>query len=188
MWCSYGNEHPAHLLHPQVMALREEYQPAHNASSPGQSDDNASSSPFLPKVPTSTCRPCEPPFNGPLRQTSTNTGNLRDLRVSMYYSIGILGTLERAFVRRSINFGISAFFVCNLFSWYFNSDIHFFCWDCSCGGGRKTSEDLISAVLPWGHNLAENGRSQDEKPKKIATPKNMLSRKINSFLYSWLNY
>ena len=68
MWYSYGNKHPVHLLHPRVTALQKEYQPANNASSPGQSDDNASSSSFLLKVPTSTCRPCEQPFNGPLHQ------------------------------------------------------------------------------------------------------------------------
>ena len=70
LWYSYGNEHPVHLLHTRVTALREEYQPANNTSSPGQSNDNPSSSSFLPEVPTSTCRPCEQPFNGPLHQTN----------------------------------------------------------------------------------------------------------------------
>ena len=69
MWYSYGNEHPVHLLHPRVTALREEYQPANNVSLPGQFDDNASSSSFLPEVPTSTCRSSEQPFNGPLHQS-----------------------------------------------------------------------------------------------------------------------
>ena len=71
MWYSYGNEHPVHLLHPRVTALQEECQPTNNASSPGQSDDNPSSSSFLPEVPTSTCRPSEQPCNGPLHQNST---------------------------------------------------------------------------------------------------------------------
>ena len=38
MWYSYGNEHPVHLLHPRMTALREECQPVSKASSPGQSD------------------------------------------------------------------------------------------------------------------------------------------------------
>ena len=72
MWYTYGNKHPVHLLHPRVTALREEYQPPNNASSPGQSDDNASSSSFLPEVPTSTCRSSEQPLTGPLHQRHTN--------------------------------------------------------------------------------------------------------------------
>ena len=40
------------------------------SSSPGQSDNNASSSSFLPEVLTSTCRLCEQPFNGLLHQNS----------------------------------------------------------------------------------------------------------------------
>ena len=77
MWYLYGNEHPVHLLYPGVAALREEYQPANNASSPGQSDDNPSSSSFLPEVPTSTCRPCEQPFNGPLHQNILQYPNFK---------------------------------------------------------------------------------------------------------------
>ena len=74
MWYSYGNENPVHLLYPRVTALPEEYQPANNASPHDQSDDNASSSSFLPKVPTSTCRSSEQPLTGPLHQTVNKVG------------------------------------------------------------------------------------------------------------------
>ena len=70
MWYSYGNEHPVQLLHPRVTTLREEHRPESNASSPGHSDDNASSSTFLPKVPSSTRRLSVPPSTGPLHQNT----------------------------------------------------------------------------------------------------------------------
>ena len=69
MWYSYEDEHPVHLLHPGVTSRWEEYQPANNASSPSQSDDNASSSSFRPEVPISTCRPCVQPSTWGLHQT-----------------------------------------------------------------------------------------------------------------------
>ena len=47
-----------------------------NTSSPSQSDDNASLSSFLPEVPTSTCKPCERPFNEQLHQTMTKNQHL----------------------------------------------------------------------------------------------------------------
>ena len=71
MWYSYGNEHPVQLLHLQVVALREEYQPASSAPLPGHSDDNTSLSTFLPEVPSSTCRPSIPPSTWPLKQNKT---------------------------------------------------------------------------------------------------------------------
>ena len=40
-----------------------------NKSSPGQTNHNASSSSFLPKMPTSTCRSSEQPLSGPLHQS-----------------------------------------------------------------------------------------------------------------------
>ena len=86
MWYWYGNEHPVHLLYPRVTALREEYQPANNASLPGQSDDNASLSLFLPEVPTSTCRSSEQPLTGPLHQsTSFKQNNLCEIFIGQKF-------------------------------------------------------------------------------------------------------
>ena len=70
MWYLYEDEHLVHLLHLRVTAIREEYQPAHNASSPSQLDDNASSSSFRPEVLISTCRPCVQPSTRALHQRS----------------------------------------------------------------------------------------------------------------------
>ena len=73
MWYSYEEEHPVHLLHPRVTALQEEYQPANNASSPSQPDDNAASSSFRPEVPKLTCRPCVQPSTVALHQNITTS-------------------------------------------------------------------------------------------------------------------
>ena len=64
----YGYRHPVQLLHPQVMALQEEYRPVDNTSSPSQPDNNASSSSLLPVVPTWTCRKCAQPSTGASHQ------------------------------------------------------------------------------------------------------------------------
>ena len=72
MWYSYGNEQLVHLLHPRVTTLQEENQPATTGSSPVRLNDKASSSPILPEVSTSACKPSEQPFTGPLHQTTSN--------------------------------------------------------------------------------------------------------------------
>ena len=67
-----GYGHSASLLHPRVTALREEYQPEDYASSSGQLNYNASSSPFLPLRQTWKYQPCDQPSSGESHQRANN--------------------------------------------------------------------------------------------------------------------
>ena len=54
----YGYRRSVQFLHPRVMALREEYRPVDNASSPSQTGNNTSSPSLLPEVHTGSCKKC----------------------------------------------------------------------------------------------------------------------------------
>ena len=73
MWYLYEDKHLIHLLHPPLVSdiTSGGISAGNNASSPIQSDDNASLS-FQPKVPISTCRPCFQPSTGGLHQKISN--------------------------------------------------------------------------------------------------------------------
>ena len=55
----YGYGHSSTLLHPQVTALRQEYQPDDIASSSGELDDTTSTSPFSPLMQIWTYTRCD---------------------------------------------------------------------------------------------------------------------------------
>ena len=70
----YGYENNAMLSHPWVTALREESRPDDIASSSGQQDDIATSSPFSPLMQTWTYQRCDQPSDGPSHLRITPQG------------------------------------------------------------------------------------------------------------------
>ena len=66
----YGYGNSAMLLHPRVMALKEEYRSDDNASSSSSSDDKASSTPLLPLMQTWTYRTCDQPLPGVMHKST----------------------------------------------------------------------------------------------------------------------
>ena len=67
----YGYRHSVKLLHPWVTALREEYRPVDNASSPSRTGGNTSSPSLLPEVHIGSCRKCVQFSTGTSHQSYT---------------------------------------------------------------------------------------------------------------------